>query len=116
MYVFYIFVVLFGRFINQKIKVARGISITKNDFSSEKPTSSRINESDLNDCEIQPLLVNQNSLKKTVKFSVGSSLKEAFCLYDANEWKKSNIFFKFMIIAKVSSLFKLIWLKMGYLI
>lgn len=35
MYVFYILVVLIGRYINQKIKISQGIQPTKNDFSSE---------------------------------------------------------------------------------
>ena len=118
MYVFYIFVVLFGRYINQKIKVARGISITKNDFSSEKPTSSRINDDDLNEAlneeaateeyegERRPLLADQaNDLEiPIIEFSNGSSLKEAFTPFDTKEWNESNFLFKFMIIVKVSSL------------
>lgn len=116
MYLFYIVVVLFGRYINQKIKVARGLSITKNDFSSERPTSSKINEDDLNEAlneeasadeyegERRPLL-NDNTEQSEipiVEFSNGSSLKEALTPFDKNEWKESNIFFRFMIIVKVS--------------
>ena len=118
MYLFYIVVVLFGRYINQKIKVARGLSITKNDFSSERPTSSKINEDDLNEAlneeasadeyegERRPLL-NDNTEQPEipiVEFSNGSSLKEALTPFDKNEWKESNIFFRFMIIVKVSAI------------
>jgi len=95
--------------------VARGISITRNDFSSDRPTSSRINESDLDaalnegpadeyEGERRPLLNEQaNELEiPIVEFSNGSSLKEALTPFDKNEWKESNIFFRFMIIVKVS--------------
>jgi hypothetical protein len=116
MYLFYIIVVLFGRYINQKMKVARGISITKNDFSSDRPTSSKINENDLDEAlngegsadeyegERRPLLNEQaNELEiPIVEFSNGSSLKEALTPFDKKEWKESNIFFRFMIIVKVS--------------
>jgi len=116
MYLFYIIVVLFGRYINQKIKVARGISITKNDFSSDKPTSSRVNESDLNEAlneeasadeyegERRPLLDDRTNESEIpiIEFSNGSSLKEALTPFDKNEWKESNILFKFMIIVKVN--------------
>ena len=117
MYVFYIIVVLFGRYINQKIKVSRGISIAKNDFSSENnPTNSRINENVLNDALneeasdeeyenlTRPLLGHQhgNIEIPIVEFSNASSFVEAFIPFDRNEWRESNILFKFMIIVKVN--------------
>ena len=115
MYVFYIIVVLFGRYINQKIKVSRGISISKNDFSSERPTNSRINQEDLVDALneeaseeeyenlTRPLLSGtvSNIEIPAVEFSNGISLKEAIIPFDKNEWHESNFLFKFMIIVKV---------------
>ena len=127
MYVVYIIVVIGGRFINQKIKLKKGI-VTKNDFKAKVSTEGTNNraygvqdsyngEDDRdsatteNDDEIseitRPLIENNNndnddleSNGRMVKTNYKKSLKQSCNPIDMTEWKESNILNKAIVIIK----------------
>jgi hypothetical protein len=157
LYVVYIFVIVFGRYINQKIKAKRGIVPRKNDFrqsasvSSIRRTNSTIKRYNLQndlintqaddeneiderqqqqhqqqqrvynnsyveeeDDEItsltRPLLNSDSGDIESQSFeSIDMTYKIAFiktCYpVDINEWKKSNIFSKIMMVIKAPIFF-----------
>ena len=121
MYGVYIFVVLFGRYINQKIKRMRGISASINDFSSERAvirsqnapaTNSGLNREEEEEEEYENENITRPLLTKTnvhelpdVQFSKSSSLIAALMPFEAKDWRESNFLFKFMILVKVNFLF-----------
>jgi hypothetical protein len=124
LYVVYIFVVCFGRYINQKRKKATGQFVNKNDFSSENKKSIIRNESyernnlineqeeedvnqeddSLEDDLTRPLMSGHSHNHETddadVQYTYTSAILECLNPIDLNEWKESNYLFKFMAIVK----------------
>jgi len=123
LYVVYIFVVCFGRYINQKRKRATGQFVNKNDFSSENKKSIIRNESyernnlineqedevnqeddSLEDDLTRPLMSGHSHNHETddadIQYTYSSAILECLNPIDSNEWKESNYLFKFMAIVK----------------
>ena len=116
LYVIYIIVVLLGRFINQKIKIRRGIVTTKNDFSSETiiekksvpRTSVNVEAADYEaEEEYENEELTRPLLSKThveelpeVGFSRKDAFKTTFIPIDKHEWIQSNLLFKFIMLVK----------------
>ena len=119
----YIFVVCFGRYINQKRKKATGQFVNKNDFSSENKKSIIRNESyernnlineeeenanqeddSLEDDLTRPLMSRHSHNHETddadIQYTYTSAILECLNPIDLNEWKESNYLFKFMAIVK----------------
>jgi Ca2+/Na+ antiporter len=123
LYVAYIFVVLVGRYVNQRIKYATlgEAAVRKNDFSSANvatTSDSLINaERNVNSNEEQrnyealeeyenenvtiPLL-RKNHETPDVLFSQPTlALKDALLPFTSDDWTEANYLFKFMLILKV---------------
>lgn len=126
LYVVYICVVIFGRLINQKIKLSKGI-LTKNDFTKDvgKDSANRAkslksiqdsyngedDRSDSEDVEGQrrPLLGQQVAINEEEAedakpadelVSYKSELRASCWPLDMTEWRESNFFNKAMIVVK----------------
>jgi hypothetical protein len=120
LYVVYIFVVLVGRYINQRMKFRDmgETAVRKNDFSSNSTRTNATvvavravnaeadeyeNEADYeNENLTRPLLTKTHTEElPEVSFSGSDALKNTFIPIDFDEWRTSNIIFKFMILVKV---------------
>lgn len=119
LYVIYIVVVVFGRFVNQKIKLRKGI-VTKNDFRN-RGTSERTDHGDIQDSyngeddrssdddddEIRaitrPLLDKEDveASSDATNSTYKKSLKHGCIPLDLKEWNESNLFNKSLIVIKV---------------
>ena len=129
LYVVYICVVIFGRLVNQKIKLAKGLVI-KNDFTKavgrragpgERPKSLRSIQDSYNgeddrsadeqDAEEQrrPLLDSSEAANVNTEdvytepneASYSGELRASCNPVDVSEWKSSNIFSKSMLLVKI---------------
>ena len=118
----YIFVVCFGRYINQKRLRMTGQLVQRNDFSSdnsrtrvtsvnvdyerinEDPNELEQNDDSLEENLTRPLLDHGHHCEtddnEIVQFTIKSSIIEAILPIDLNEWKESNFFFRLMMIIK----------------
>ncbi len=98
---------------NQKRKRMAGRFVQKNDFSSETFTPIGINQ-DTNDTEqkndslddnITEPLLNRGDICETesediLQLTIKSALVKTFSPIDPNQWRKSNFFFRLMLIIK----------------
>lgn len=109
-----------GRFINQRIKLKRGIVTSKNDFSSETiitrkdsmPQTSVNIQADLeNENEAEEEYENEELTRPLLSRThieelpeIGFSAKDAVTMslmpIDKSEWEESNLFFKLIMIIK----------------
>lgn len=113
LYGVYIFVVIFGRYVNQKIKLSKGI-VTKNDFKAKTSNAGKSNiqdsyngeddrDSDNDDEANEPLLGDireDNDVEASdisTKNNYPMSLKTTCLPIDLNEWNDSNLFNKIYI-------------------
>lgn len=117
LYVLYIFVVLFGRYLNRKLRERRGDTVRRNHFSSNniqtiknRANSSIVVNEDVNDDdneEARPLLRNENSPMaiaeedETTDYTNKSALLAALQPYDPKEWGESKFLNKTLILFKV---------------
>ena len=126
LYVLYICVIVFGRYINQKIKLRAGITPRKNDFrqsasANEHRRRKNVNEDEYDaeqqedeyedtDEEIsqitRPLLDSTNEdLDMSEEASLMTykiALKKALMPINIHEWNNSNVFNKITLIIKVN--------------
>ncbi|CAF0867594.1 unnamed protein product [Brachionus calyciflorus] len=121
LYVFYIFVVLIGRFVNQRIKIRRGIVSKRSDFSSEAIIRERENsprasvnvaradfeteneaEEEYENEELTRPLLSRTHIEELPE--VGFSQKDAFLMtfipIEKSEWEEANLFFKLIMVVK----------------
>ena len=115
LYVLYIFVVLFGRYLNRKLRERRGDTVRRNHFSSNniqtiknRANSSIVVNEDVDDNEeARPLLRNENSPMaiaeedETTDYTNKTALIAAFQPYDPKEWRESKFLNKSLIVLKV---------------
>ena len=100
MYVVYILVVCFGRFINQKLKKMTGRFVQKNDFSSERINQDP-SDQDSTEANLTKPLLNQTIDDEPEQLTLKKAIYKAVFPIDFNEWNESNIFFKLMLIIKL---------------
>lgn len=111
---------LTGRFINQRIKIKRGITVTKNDFSSEtiirrkeSMPQTPINiqgdteneneaEEEYENEELTRPLLSRTHIEELpeIGFSTKDALGMTFIPIEKSEWEESNLFFKLIMIVK----------------
>lgn len=111
---------LTGRFVNQRIKLKRGIVSTKNDFSSEaiiqrkeSMPKSLVNiqddaeneneaEEEYENEELTRPLLSRTHIEELpeIGFSVKDAVKMTFIPIEKSEWEESNWFFKFIMVLK----------------
>ncbi len=119
LYVVYIFVVVIGRYVNQKIKLSQGIMI-KNDFRARGLTGksatldSYNGEDDRSECEedeeaTQPLLTNSNREFdfSTTESTYSKSLSISCLPIDFNEWRESNLINRALLVVKIPVMYLL---------
>lgn len=124
MYVIYILVVVIGRYVNQRMKFRElgAAAIRKNDFSSDStrrqsltgaapPIAQPVNaiedefgaEEEYESEQVARPLLTKSHVEELpeVGFSKSDALVNTFVPVDGDDWRKSNILFKFMILVKV---------------
>ncbi len=117
LYLIYIIIIIGGRYVNQRIKRARGILSRRNDFSSASVESNivvkeRINESDDSNPiinqdsyddydESRPLMSPQLSAMNTQKLPLTREIINGLKVFTRNDWDEANIFTKILLIIKV---------------
>jgi hypothetical protein len=121
LYVVYILVVIFGRYINQKIKRKNGIVSNRNEFSSNDDRTVVANidvnnvehdevfpsddqHTTINDEETderRPLMGGEDTNEVIVKYPLSVTIRKALRTFTKSEWDESNIFMKIFLIIQV---------------
>ena len=126
MYLVYILVVIFGRFINQKIKRKRGIVSNRNEFSSTTTRrASVVANIDVNNIdhdeifinderqqilngqegdeenERKPLMGSETTNEIIVQYPLGVVIRKGLRTFTKSEWNEANVFMKAFLIIQV---------------
>jgi solute carrier family 24 (sodium/potassium/calcium exchanger), member 6 len=107
LYFIYIIVVVFGRYINQRIKRWRngGVLVRKNEFSSatiNTSTNETIENDEDENGENEPLLFSNSTYSEYLR---SNDIKEGLKPFSNQEWSESNWFLRLFLIVKIPVLY-----------